>query len=208
MKEKKALIFTGGKGPLFDQVEEHISTADLIAAADSGWDLAGGMGITPDVFIGDRDSLSDHHGVEQLERKNRLIYPADKDLTDTELALNYLDELNYRNIVLIGGGGGRIDHLLAIFFIFSREIHPSQWYTSDEHLIYIDKDEVISCYEGQTVSIFPCGIGGCVLSSAGLKWEMADYVMDQSVFSISNTALKDRFSLGIKSGAALVILNY
>lgn len=208
MKNRTALIFTGGKGPLNKNVDRIIKSADFSIAADSGWDLAKKLGVEPDIFIGDMDSLEDHKGLKQLPDERKLIYPVDKDFTDTELALKYLEDRKYRDIILIGGGGGRIDHLLAIVSIFSRTPRPSEWYTSREHIIYIDQDADITCKKGQTVSIFPADGGDVLLSTDGLKWELKDSGINRHFFSISNVTLREKFSIKIQNGAALVILNY
>jgi len=208
MKKGTALIFTGGKGPQPEQVREVIKTADFSIAADSGWDLAKRLDTEPDIFIGDMDSLQDHDGLKQISDDRKLIYPVDKDFTDTELALKYLDDRKYRDIVLIGGGGGRVDHLMAILNLFRRSPRPAQWYTSREHALYIDRDALIRCDSGQTVSIFDCSTDETVLSTDGLKWELKSSVIDEDFFSISNTAMGEKFSIRIEKGAALVILNY
>jgi len=202
------LIFTGGKGPEPERIRDIIKTADFIVAADSGWDLAKRLNAEPDIFIGDMDSLEDHAGLKQLPDERKLIYPVDKDFTDTELALKYLDERKYRDIVLVGGGGGRVDHLMAILNLFRRSPRPVQWYTSREHALYIDCDAQIQCEAGQTVSIFDCSAEKTVLSTHGLKWELKSSVINEEFFSISNTAVNEKFSVNIEKGAALVILNY
>ncbi|MBI9105501.1 MAG: thiamine diphosphokinase [Spirochaetales bacterium] len=208
MNTRTALIFTGGKGPSPDNVDKVIHGAVFSIAADSGWDLAKRLGIEPDIFIGDMDSLEDHDGLKQISDDRKLIFPIDKDFTDTELALKYLNERKYRDIVLIGGGGGRIDHLMAIITLFSRSPRPSEWYTSRELVLYIDHDREISCSPGQTISIFACGRDEAELSTSGLKWELNNSVINETFFSISNTALSERLNIRIKKGAVLVILNY
>ena len=111
-------------------------------------------GICPGLYIGDMDSVEDHAGLQDLPVENRIIHPVDKDYTDTELALKFLEERDYRDIVLIGGGGGRIDHLLANRALFSRDGRPLEWYTADEHIIFTDDDCIVECGKGRTVSFF------------------------------------------------------
>jgi thiamine pyrophosphokinase len=208
MKSRKALVFTGGKGPSKEKVNHLLQVADFSIAADSGWDLARRMNFEPDIFIGDMDSLEDHDGLKDISDDRKLIYPVDKDFTDTELALKYLEERGYRDIVLIGGGGGRIDHLMAIITLFSRNIKPSEWFTSREHILYIEHDTEIPCTEGQTVSIFAANAKETVLSTEGLKWELSKSSVNGTFFSVSNTALGRELYIKMEKGAVLLILNY
>ena len=208
MKDKKAVVFTGGRGPEAGEVKNILKRTEMSIAADSGWDLAGRLGVEPDYFIGDMDSVQDHAGIEQLPPERKMVFPVDKDYTDTELAIKFLEERGYRDIVLIGGGGGRIDHLLGIHALFSRETRPAQWFTSREHIIYLDHDATIRCREGQTVSIFGCGSAVSIAGTEGLKWEVEERCFDADFFSLSNIAEKDRFKVSVREGAVLVMLNY
>jgi len=46
-----------------------------------------------------------------------LKFPAEKDMTDTELAVNTAIDRGYKNIVIIGGTGTRLDHTLSNIFL-------------------------------------------------------------------------------------------
>ena len=122
----KAVLFTGGLGPEYKRVAKTLSEAEITVAADSGWDTAVEMGIEPDYYIGDMDSIKDHRGLENLPADRVMKHPVDKDFTDTELAIKFLADRQYRDIVLIGGGGGRIDHLMALIGIFNRDVKPAE----------------------------------------------------------------------------------
>ena len=206
MKKKKALVFTGGKGPTADRISWLIEETEMIIAADSGWDLAVESGAVPDIFIGDMDSVKDRSSIVKLPSEKKLIYPEDKDFTDTELAIKYLYSEGYRDIVLIGGGEGRVDHLLGIISLFSRQIRPSEWYTFRERIIFADDKMKVECENESTVSIYPCS-EGCIISSRGLKWELNDYRMDRKIFSLSNMAISSSFDVSLSEGTALIIIN-
>lgn len=208
MKSKRAVVFTGGLGPSFEVIREVLENSEISIAADSGWDLAAGMGVRPDYYIGDMDSIHDHAGLSVLPEDRIMKHPVDKDWTDTELAIKFLEDNNYRDIVLIGGGGGRIDHLLALIALFNRKNKPAEWFTSTEHIIYAERDCELECIIGQTVSIFSCGIQESVVSTKGLKWELIEYRTSPVQFSISNTALKNCITCKIHSGSVLIMFNY
>ena len=81
---------------------------DLIIAADGGYDTLKAMGITPDLLLGDMDSLT-----ELPEGIEKLTYPVRKDDTDTFLAYREGVRRGYTDFVIYGGVGGRDDHTFA-----------------------------------------------------------------------------------------------
>ena len=105
----RAYIYTGGKiDPT--NIAEHPDKDDLLIAADSGWNNATFLGVTPSVLMGDFDSLGNKKVPDGVE-----IYrvPTEKDLTDTQLAVEFALQKGVRDIVIIGGLSGRLDHTLS-----------------------------------------------------------------------------------------------
>ena len=113
MERKTAFIYTGGT--VFDEyLTEKPEAGDLVIAADAGYLTARRLGITPDVVLGDFDTLGEENipdGVECLR------VPAEKDDTDTQLAVKVAIERGAWEIVMIGGMSGRIDHTLSTLAI-------------------------------------------------------------------------------------------
>lgn len=90
---------------------------DLILAADGGYRALYRLGTTPDLLLGDFDSLGDAPLPPGLPV---LRFPARKDDTDTGLALRHGLMLGFRDFALYGCAGGRTDHLLANFQSMAR----------------------------------------------------------------------------------------
>ena len=113
MERKTAFIYTGGT--VFDEyVIEKPEKGDLIIAADAGYLTAKKMGITPDILLGDFDTL----GVENIpEGIECLRVPAEKNDTDTQLAVQVAIERGAKEIVIVGGLSGRLDHTLSTLAI-------------------------------------------------------------------------------------------
>ena len=80
---------------------------DFVLCADAGYALAKEAGAEPDAVIGDFDSA------DAPEHKNVIRHPVMKDDTDTMLCIKYGLEMGYRNFLIVGGLGGRLDHTLA-----------------------------------------------------------------------------------------------
>lgn len=105
----RAFIYVGGE-ILPSGIEETPCDGDLVIAADSGYANAQALGITPSVALGDFDS----YDADALpERIKKVSFPPKKDFTDSQLAVEYAIEEGCREIVLIGGLSGRLDHTLS-----------------------------------------------------------------------------------------------
>ena len=90
---------------------------DLVLAADGGYRALYSLGYTPDLLLGDFDSLGDLPLPPDLPV---LRFPARKDDTDTGLALRHGLDRGFRDFALYGCAGGRVDHLLANFQSMAR----------------------------------------------------------------------------------------
>ena len=86
----------------------------IVVAADSGLHLAETLGLHVDRIVGDLDS-ADPDLVEAAVARGAVIerHPAEKDATDLELALDAAVREGAQRVVVVGGGGGRLDHFLA-----------------------------------------------------------------------------------------------
>jgi thiamine pyrophosphokinase len=107
------IVFTGGNPVDADALGDLPRDAHVIAA-DSGLDHARRLGWAVDVAVGDFDSAT-AEAVDASRAEGTLIevHPRAKDHTDFELALMRAVARHPRRIVVVGGHGGRLDHLLA-----------------------------------------------------------------------------------------------
>ena len=106
----RAVIYTGGE--LFaERVAERPAAGDLIIAADAGLCAAQAFGVRPQILLGDFDSLG--QPPDPPPAAELLRVPAEKDETDTQLAVSLALSRGATEILIIGGFGGRLDHTLA-----------------------------------------------------------------------------------------------
>ena len=90
-------------------VKESVSVNDAyIICADAGIELTNKEGITPDIIIGDFDSAT-----EIPKGDNVIRLPKEKDDTDTLFCVKAAIEAGFKEIVICGGIGGRLDHTIA-----------------------------------------------------------------------------------------------
>ncbi len=181
----KAIVFTGGGGPTSlpgDLIEE----GDYLIAADSGFDTARALGLVVHYVIGDFDStrLADEALLLDHER-----HPADKDHSDTYLAIERALKHSDGTYVLVGGGGYRLDHLLKTYSLFSQFGPPLLWFTRYETNILVPSyTRFDHLDEGTTVSLYPATLDGqATVEAKELKWPLVAYPMSFGSFSLSNS---------------------
>lgn len=100
---------------------DHVRGADLVIAADGGSLHLERWGIEPHVVVGDLDSLSSDARA-RLESARVERWPAEKDKTDTELAVDRAIASGADEIVIVGAlGGPRLDHAMANTLLLALE---------------------------------------------------------------------------------------
>jgi thiamine pyrophosphokinase len=201
------IVFTGAGGPPPETAGDLLKRRQapkLIAAADSGLIAAEAAGFSPDWIIGDMDSLDDDKRLEKYPAEKVIRFPVDKDYTDTELAFSLLREKGCDEVWLFGGGGGRLDHLLAIRSLFERDPYPSRWITAAEDVRCIQAPEEFHAHS-DLISVFPLGIGPWKAFSRGLKWPLDGLSWDRGFFGVSNLAPEGEFSIRAEAGRFLII---
>ena len=204
----KALIITGGECPPVRFLRGLASGADLVIAADSGLDAAFKAGIEPDLVVGDFDSLEDRSLLDRIPAGKKKEYPVDKDDTDTELAIKAATEMKADHVAIAGGGGGRLDHLMALLYLFGRPDCPREWHTRKESIYYLEAGKKVSFImpPGSTVSVFPIGSASKGMLSSGLKWPLKGLEWEKGQFGISNRSSDKRVVISAGSAALIVIV--
>lgn len=183
-----------------------IQSYDFIIAADGGANHCHAMKITPNLIIGDLDSI--HQNVKKsFSDVKTLEYPSDKDQTDLELSLDAALTFNPSKITLFAVSGNRIDHTLANLYLLLR--HPFKLFieTETEVLFAISKSTYVDCHVNQTLSLLPLGLAAKGVSTQGLKWELNNATIDHNGLSVSNVALVETVHISIEKGNLLCCLN-
>lgn len=184
------VIFTGGLSPKPEDTENYFNSKkiDFVIAADSGLDTLKIFNdfyeekFQPNFILGDMDSIQDKSLLAKYPSASVEEFPRDKDYTDTELALVKAKDISsdYKNekisVTLIGGAGGRIDHLLGVYDTFSTKFHADVWLYEKQALYYIKKNDylkITNLNEKDNVSISRINgkRKGGSLKSNGLEWE-------------------------------------
>jgi thiamine pyrophosphokinase len=107
----KFAILLGGDVTPTVRLKNQLLGARVIAA-DSGMRLADTLSLTPELWVGDFDSTTTALR-DQWSHIPQDRYPAEKDKTDGELAVEAALKLGATEIILLGAFGGQLDHVLA-----------------------------------------------------------------------------------------------
>ncbi len=183
-----------------------IKEGDFVIAADGGYDSLMRQGITPNLLVGDLDSIENSpSGVEILRFKS------EKDETDMHLAFLEGERLGYREFLIYGGMGGRCDHSFAnyslLYFIAKKGYAAT--------LVGICEDvKVVACGEvtlplaesGKYFSVFAFGgeAGGISIKNAAYELENAKLSPDFPL-GVSNQFRDTPPTISVKDGALLII---
>ena len=109
---KRCIIF--GALPI-DNLTVNATADDLIIAADNGYAVARSMGLTPDIVVGDFDSLG-----KIPEADNIIQLNVRKDDTDLEHAVCVALEQGCDTFLIYGAVGGKLDHTLGNIAVAER----------------------------------------------------------------------------------------
>jgi thiamine pyrophosphokinase len=210
MAPRHALIFIGGYSPS-SSVRDQLPEPALVIAADSGWAHATAMGFQPDVLIGDMDSIHPEHLVDAHASDAEIIeHPTDKDLTDTELALQLARKFEYRHIHLVSGGGDRFDHLIAMVHSLVHHADDATMtaHVGDHYIHIVTPREAaqLTLAVGNTVSLIPLGGNAKGVTTSGLQWELKrDTLHSFASRGVSNIASSSEVRISLRTGALAVI---
>ncbi len=158
------VLLVGGGNPNPADLVGIVAKAPYLAAADGGADHCLEAGLTPQVVIGDLDSVSPE--VRTTLAPETFIEYEDQDLTDFEKCLRVIDA---PFIVAVGFTEGRLDHTLANFAILARRIGPPTVLLGVEDLAFAAPRNIkLDLPIGSRLSLFPMQpMRG---TSKGLRW--------------------------------------
>ena len=140
---KNYLISIGGNST--SNVLSIESNFEEIIAVDSGVEHLFKLSLDPTTLIGDLDSISKKSLNEVKKNGVKILaFNSNKDQTDFELALNYLEETEKSKVYIIGGESGEIDHLISIFLLIPSISYFENiiWLYGDKRIIFQQKIEL------------------------------------------------------------------
>lgn len=211
MNTTRCIIITNYlQGKIRDLID--IMPDDYIICADGGYRIAEAEKVKPSVVIGDFDSRLDLNREDIPEDIPVETFSSHKDYTDTALCLDYAVEHGFKNILIIGGFGGREDHTVANLqnlFLFAKRGAAVMMIDRQNIAFPIINDSVtMDGREGWYISVFSHTEKSEGVTIRGVEYPLEDYTLDSDFpLGVCNEPTEDTVTIGVKNGELLVLMS-
>ena len=201
----RAFVFSGGE--IFPEyIEERPEAGDIVICADSGYKNAHKLGVKVDVLVGDFDSLRDiPDDVGEI-----LQVPAEKNQTDTQLAVDIALDRGADEIIIVASTSGRCDHALSSLAILEY-LHAKKkiaYIVNGQNRIRFVRDSGVIIIRSQYkyFSVITLDAVAKKVSIEGGKYPLKDAKLERGVqFAVSNEITKNAALITVKKGSVYVI---
>jgi thiamine pyrophosphokinase len=206
---RTALVFAGGDPPPAELLTD-LDRSALVIAADSGLDHALALGFAVDVVVGDLDSVTS----EALARARAAgadvePHPAEKDETDLELALRRAVALGVERVTVVGGGGGRHDHLLANALVLGHRDYAGlqlDALVGTARITVIRERAELRGAPGSLLTLLPLGGPARGICTEGLRYPLRDEELAPGTTrGVSNEFLTSLAVVSLRAGLLLAV---
>lgn len=169
----EAVVLANGDYPTNPLPLKILAEAPYVICCDGGADEYIRRGHTPDVIIGDGDSLSVENRTKHADILHRI---SDQETNDQTKAVHYLMAQGKRRIAIVGATGKREDHTLgnlSLLIDYMRAGGEVRTYTDYGIFIPCQGTRTFPCHPGQQISII--NFNACKLHGKGLVYPLSDF---------------------------------
>jgi thiamine pyrophosphokinase len=193
MSAASTIVFAGGDPGSFSFLRTVDCADAFLVAVDRGLAVMSELGLTPDLFVGDGDSVVPAllAGLDR-ERTRVIVLPAHKDVSDLEAAFDLLATMErHGGVLVLAGLGGRLDHSLFNLQLAARHLTAFEdiAFEDDQCLVRpLSGSNALELLSGTTVSFVPV-TPEVELSLTGFAYPLSHAVVRQgSTRTLSNVA--------------------
>ncbi len=219
MSPTRAVIFANGTLPDPEAARRLLRPGDTLLAADGGTHHLLALGRIPAVVIGDLDSVTDEER-RLLDQAGASVrkYPRDKDETDLELAMRHAVETGHRQILVVGGLGGRLDQALGNLSLLADPARGTLDVRLDdgvEEAFFVHPGRrsrvrgggrEVRGSPGEIVSLIPWGSPAEGVVTEGLRWPLhGETLFPHRTRGVSNELTGETASVTLTAGLLLVV---
>ncbi len=198
------LVFCNGDPPNRERLLALDPHPRRVVCADGGAQKALLTGFTPDMIVGDLDSLE---GRDRLPPSTEVIAVPQQDNTDFEKTLDIMLERGMDNFLVTAFAGGRIDQTLAnvqIAFEYARKCS----------IVLVDEEFLLLPVTGTVEERFPVGTtvsmipmtDGVVVSTRGFSFELNRSPLPKGGHGVSNKSLMELIRVEVHSGGIFLMI--
>lgn len=199
----EAVILANGEYPSHELPLKLLKEAEFVVCCDGAANEYISRGHTPDVIIGDGDSLSPEN---KIRFSGIVHHIADQETNDQTKAVRFLQEKGFRKIAILGATGKREDHTLgniSLLIDYMRSGMEVRTFTDYGVFMPIEGTQTFASHPGQQVSIINFGAKG--LKGEGLVYPLSDFTNWWQ--GTLNEATADHFSIHCE-GEYLLFIAY
>lgn len=207
--KKRCVIIGAANIVNLDLVFDNVSNEDYVICADGGYDNALRAGIKVDLFVGDIDSYTSGEEISV----EKIVLSKEKDDTDMMVAIKEGLCRGYKDFLILGALGQRLDHTYANLCLL-KYLYDNQSSAkivdekTEVFLLGSGQRSVIVQKEGKIISVFPFGCNFCSLSYSGLKYPLRnEKIYIESPRGISNEVIEKSATITVYEGVALIVLS-
>ena len=203
---KDRCVIIGGGDCTAEILKNNIMSHDYIICADGGYDIAVQANLTPDLLIGDFDSIKC-----VPDNVNMITLPVEKDVTDSVAAYNEGIKLGFKSFVLFGGTGGRFEHTLANISLMALASKSGHYFeiVDNKHIFrsITNSSIKINRKENQQVSVFAYGNKAFGVTEKGFHYSLNNDTLDpfDGALGTSNDIIDDYGEIIVKDGTLIII---
>ena len=169
----EAVILANGDYPTATVPLEILHTAPFVVCCDGGANSYIEQGYTPDIIIGDGDSLRPEYASQYAHIVTKV---SEQESNDQTKAVNYLLAQDKRNIAIVGATGRREDHTIgnvSLLIEYARKGVNVRTYTDYGVFIPCNGSTTLQTEAGQQMSIF--SIGARIDRAEGLLYPIYNF---------------------------------
>lgn len=191
----------------YSAIKSRIKSDDYIVCADGGQKHLAPLGIEADLYLGDYDSSQKPETDKEL-----LLYPVEKDYSDTQIAVMTGLKRGCRSFLIFGGTGGRADHTYAnIQTLLYAERHGASAALADERnfMFFLKNDTAyIEKNEGEKVSVFAYDPAVSGVTLKGFYYPLVNGTLYSHLpVGVSNYIVDQKGTITVKKGTLLIIIS-
>lgn len=208
----KAVIVCNGSIVDYEVIKKYIRETDNIISVDGGAGHLKRMGVAPHILIGDFDSAKSEDlqyfvnlGIEVSQ------FPIEKDMTDSELAIEKALEIGANELLFIGALGSRADHSIANIFLLKKLLDKgirASLVNEHNEIHMFNSTFSLPRKHGYKISLIPISEKVTGVSTKGLKYVLKDATMTLGTsWGVSNEFEEEMATVTIGEGIMLVCVS-
>jgi thiamine pyrophosphokinase len=206
---RAVLVFAGGD-PSPAGLAEELAADAFVVAADSGIEHALALGRFVDVAVGDFDSCAPEALAAAESAGTRVErHPPAKNATDLELALDAARATGARHITVVGGHGGRLDHLIGNAMLLAAPALAGvelEARMGPARVVVIRAQAVLAGRAGELLTLLPVGGPAVGVRTRGLRYPLrGEDLHPGTTRGVSNEFVDAEAVVGLDAGVLLAV---